>query len=364
MNRRIALVLGPSTGGIGMHVASIAKGLLAKGDAVTVIGPPEVDDTFGFRALGARFLPVPMSAKPSPALGTALTAAHRALHGINERGYDLIHAHGLTAGIVALANRPSGAAFVTTWHNQLLTEGVKRTLSNVIEARLARRVDVALAASSDLQQHLIEIGARDARLAPVAAPPRRDTGDAAAINAELRLDGRPLILSVGRLHEQKDYDTLVAAAERWRTLDPSPVVAIAGSGDRREHLEQLIESTGADVRLLGHRTDIADLLAAADLALVTSRWEARQLFAQEAMQAGVPLVATRTGGIPELVGDSAELFSVGDVDGLDKIVTTLLNDSGKRERLAESGRELAASWPTENDTIDALDALYRELTGR
>ncbi|MEU6857493.1 glycosyltransferase family 4 protein [Glycomyces sp. NPDC046736] len=363
-HRRIALVLGPSTGGIGTHVASVAAGLVERGDAVLVVGPPETEERFGFRAKGARFAPAPITAKPSPELPLAWWAARSALRGITGRGVDLVHAHGLTAGITALAARPTGAALITTWHNQLITSGVKRRVSDEIEKRLARGVDVALAASSDLHEHLVDLGARDARLAPVAAPPRRAAGDSESIRAELGIGDRPLLLSVGRLHVQKDYDTLIAAATRWKDLDPAPVVAIAGDGPERLRLQGLIDASGADVRLLGHRTDVADLLAAADLAVVTSQWEARQLFAQEVLQAGVPLVATRTGGIPELVGDAAVLFEVGDVDALDRAVRDLLTDSDRLASYAEAGLAKAATWPDEAQMLDALDALYLELTGR
>ncbi|SDE04493.1 glycosyltransferase family 4 protein [Glycomyces harbinensis] len=363
-HRRIALVLGPSTGGIGTHVASLAAGLVERGDAVLVVGPPETEERFGFRAKGARFAPAPITAKPSPELPLAWWAARGALRGITGRGVDLVHAHGLTAGLTALAARPTGAALVTTWHNQLITEGIKRRVSDEIEKRLARGVDVALAASSDLHEHLVDLGARDARLAPVAAPPRRATGEPEAIRTELGIGDRPLLLSVGRLHPQKDYDTLIAAATRWRGLEPAPVVAIAGDGPERERLQGLIDASGADVRLLGHRTDVGDLLAAADLTLVTSQWEARQLFAQEALQAGVPLVTTRTGGIPELVGDAALYFEVGDVDGLDQVVRGLLADPVRLAAHAEASLARAATWPDEAQMLDALDALYLELTGR
>jgi glycosyltransferase involved in cell wall biosynthesis len=363
-HRRIALVLGPSTGGIGTHVASLAAGLVQRGDSVLVVGPPETEERFGFRAKGARFASAPITAKPSPELPLAWWAARNALRGITGRGVDLVHAHGLTAGITALAARPAGAALVTTWHNQLITSGIKRRVSDEIEKRLARGVDVALAASSDLHEHLVTLGARDARLAPVAAPPRVAVSDADAIRSELGIGDRPLLLSVGRLHPQKDYDTLISAAQRWNSLDQRPVVVIAGDGPERLRLQALIDASGADVRLLGHRTDVADLLAAADLAVITSQWEARQLFAQEVMQAGVPLVTTRTGGIPELVGDAAAYFEVGDVDGLDRTARGLLDDPARLASYGEKSLARAATWPDEAQMLDALDALYLEMTGR
>jgi glycosyltransferase involved in cell wall biosynthesis len=117
------------------------------------------------------------------------------------------------------------------------------------------------------------------------------------------------------------------------------------------------------VQLLGYRDDVPDLLGAADLALVTSRWEARQLFAQEALAAGVPLVATAVGGIPQLVGDAAVLVPAGDLDALDAAVTRMLDDAGMRERYAAAGPAQAASWPTEAQTVDQVVAAYAELTG-
>ena len=88
---------------------------------------------------------------------------------------------------------------------------------------------------------------------------------------------------------------------------------IVGEGPLRTELEARVAADRSQVRLLGHRDDIASLLAAADIALLTSTWEARALVAQEALLAGVPLVSTRVGGIEELVGDAAVLVEPGDL---------------------------------------------------
>jgi glycosyltransferase involved in cell wall biosynthesis len=119
----------------------------------------------------------------------------------------------------------------------------------------------------------------------------------------------------------------------------------------------------AKVVLLGRRGDVADLLAAADLAVVTSRWEARQLFAQEALRAGVPLVATAVGGLPDLLGDAAVLVPAGDLDALERAVTRLLDDPGLLARYAAAGPVRAAGWPTEEQTVEQVAAVYAELTG-
>ncbi|MGK5518462.1 glycosyltransferase family 4 protein [Micromonospora sp. URMC 107] len=355
----VALLLASSTGGVGQHVRSLARGLTDAGASVLVCGPAATQEQFDFTGAGARFLPVEIPASPTPADARAVTALRRALAA---EPVDVLHAHGLRAGLVAVLARPA-APLVVTWHNAVLAGGLRGGVSRLVERVVARGARVALGASADLVERAAALGATDARLAPVAAPalpaPRRRR---AAVRAEFGVgQDRPLILSVGRLHPQKRYDVLVDAAARWRTRTPAPVVVIAGSGPAYLPLAARISAARAPVTLLGHRTDVGDLLAGADLAVVTSDWEARQLFAQEAMRAGVPLVATAVGGLPELVGDAAALVPPGDVDAVDAAVRALLDDEAARAELGRRGAARAATWPTEADTLAQLAALYAEL---
>jgi glycosyltransferase involved in cell wall biosynthesis len=127
-------------------------------------------------------------------------------------------------------------------------------------------------------------------------------------------------------------------------------------------LAQRASAKRAAFLLLGHRDDVPDLLSGADLAVVTSDWEARQLFAQEALRAGVPLIATAVGGLPGLVGDAAVQIPPGDVDALDAAVRKLLADPAERAALAARGPLRAARWPTEADTVADVLAAYAEVT--
>jgi glycosyltransferase involved in cell wall biosynthesis len=396
---RVGLVLGTSTGGIGRHVRSLAAGLAAAGVRVRVLGPADTERRFDFTATGAEFLPVEISAGLDPVRDTAALVALRS----GLRGVDLVHAHGMRAGLLSAGARrlPGGGPvpLVVTWHNVVLSGGVKGKLLRQLERVVARSADLTLCASGDMIGRVLRLGGRDVRLGAVAAPVLPPaTRTPAEVRAELGAGDRPLVLSVGRLHPQKSYDVLVAAAARWRDLDPEPLVVIAGSGPSQDALAAQVAATGAPVTLLGHRTDVPDLLAAADLAVITSRWEARQLFAQEALRAGVPLVTTAVGGLPGLVGDAAVLVPVpagsggpaggaraggapaGDgapaagpagpaeadprlVDAIDKAVRTLLADEGRRAELAGRGPRQAATWPTEDDTLAQVLAVYAELVG-
>ena len=354
MSRPVGLVLATSTGGVGAHLASLIPGLLADGWQLHVCGPRSTDELFGFSRLGAQFRAVEI-ARPGrdPAAVTALRRASSDL--------DLLHAHGLRAGAVAAlsARRP----LVVTWHNAVLAgPGPKRMVLAAGERLVARAASVTLAASPDLATRARELGGRDVRLAPVAAPLDPPHRPAAQVRAELGAGpGQPLVVSVGRLHPQKAHDVLVRAAGQWADLEP--VIVIAGDGPEREKLTALIERTGAPVRLLGHRRDVTDLLAAADLVILTSRWEARSLAVQQAMSAGRAVLVTAVGGLPELVGAGAELIPAGDVDVLAGAGRLLLSDPVRRAELGARARARAATWPAVADTVAQVAAVYRELLG-
>ncbi len=356
----VALVLGSSTGGVGQHAASLARGLIAAGCRVLVCGPAATDGLFGFAAAGAEFVPVEIPANPGPQDSSAIRAMRKALGG---REVDVVHAHGLRAAFVVALARPA-APVVVTWHNAVLARGLRGQASALVERIVARAATLTLGASEDLVERAASLGARKARLsavaAPAAAPARRSR---AAVRAEFRLaPGTPMILSVGRLHPQKRYDVLIEAAARWRELTPPPMVVVAGSGPSYMQLAQRASELRAKFYLLGHRTDVPDLLAGADLAVVTSDWEARQLFAQEALRAGVPLVSTAVGGLPGLVGDAAVLVPPGDVEALDAAVRELLADPAKRAEYAARGPRQAATWPSEQDTVADVLAAYASVT--
>jgi glycosyltransferase involved in cell wall biosynthesis len=358
----VALVLASSTGGVGQHVASLTRGLVAAGCAVLVCGPVATDELFGFSAAGAAFAPVEIPANPGAQDAAAVRQLKSALAG---RTIDIVHAHGLRAGFVAGLAR-TGLPLVVTWHNAVLAKGLRGHASALVERIVARGATLTLGASEDLVARATALGAKDARLGPVAAPvmaaPRRTRS---AVRAEFRLRPEtPLILSVGRLHPQKRYDLLVDAAARWRELTPAPVVVVAGSGPSYMSLAQRSSARHAPFYLLGRRSDVTDLLLGADLAVVTSDWEARQLFAQEALTAGVPLVTTAVGGLPGLVDDAAVLIPPGDVDALHDAVRDLLADPALRADYAARGPLRAAQWPDENDTVAELRATYAELTAR
>ncbi|MBR7839201.1 glycosyltransferase family 4 protein [Actinospica durhamensis] len=318
---RVVQVLGPSTGGIGVYVRALAAYCVGEGDDV-------------------RIVPVDLRRHPARIRGL-----RRRL--LTERP-DVVHAHGFKAAVavnLALAGvrRSRAPRRVVTLHNAV---GAR-----LVETLAVRPADVVLGASADLVERARALGARESAFVPVPAPqlppPSRSKPE---LRAEFGLDeDELLLLSVGRLAAQKSMSVLLDAVE---LLEKPPVhLVIAGDGPEHDALAARIAARRLPVTLLGQRTDVADLLAAADVFVLASRWEARALVVQEALRAGVPVVATAVGGLPELVGDAAVLVPWNDARALAEAVRALAADPRERERLAAAGRARAATWP------DATEAL-------
>ncbi|BBA96503.1 putative glycosyltransferase [Actinacidiphila reveromycinica] len=351
----------------GAHVRSLAAGLVARGVDVTVCGPAGTDAEYGFARAGARFRPVEVgrsAAADAPAVAALRTACARA---------GVVHAHGLRAGLLAaLALGGRRVPLVVTWHGgETPAAGRAGLTARWLERRAVRAATVVLGVSSDLVDRARGHGARDVRLAPAAVPrprarPPMPPADGERrkqqVRAEFGAEERPLLLSVGRLEPAKGYDFLLTAASHWADSEARPLLAIAGEGQERTALEHRIDAEKLPAVLLGRRDDVPELLSAADLVVLPSRWEGRPLIAQEALHAGVPLVATAVGGTPELVGDAALLVPYGDPYVLARAVTDLLADADRRAALAIAGRAQAATWPTEDDTVAQVLSVYDELT--
>ncbi|WP_405646078.1 glycosyltransferase family 4 protein [Streptomyces uncialis] len=361
---RTVQVLGGGSAGSGAHVRSLSAGLVARGVRVTVCAPAEVGESHTFDAVGARYVPVARRGDPASVAALRAECADA----------DLVHAHGVNAGLrAALALRGLRVPLVVTWHARVHAQGPRAQVVRLMERRVARAASVVLGTCCDLVDRARRRGARDARLAAVAFP-ARDTDPAEEMSpedrevvrgkarAELGAVGRPLLVAVGSLDAHRGYETLLDAAHTWLGLDPVPLLVIAGEGPLRGQLQRRIEAERLPVRLLGRRDDAPEILAGADAALLTSRWEARSPVAQEALRARVPLIASAVGGTPELVGDAASLVPYGDAGALGDAVARVLGDAAYGEALRDRGVVQAATWPTEDETVAQVLSVYDELT--
>ncbi|ROP26635.1 glycosyltransferase family 4 protein [Pseudokineococcus lusitanus] len=371
---RLVLLLGHATGGVAAHVDDLARGLASSGEdpprpgegtevvvatsATTAgrwrerrrpAGPDAPDDGPDVRVLW------PAPRRPLVALRRLVALRHLL------RGADVVHAHGHQAGLLAVLlvggrpgrRRPGRPAVVVTWHNAVLgaPAGWRHRLTTAAERLQARRADLLTGASDDLTARARDLGADGAVTTPVAVPdlPGPVGTPAPPPGLEDLAPGTAVVLTVSRLAPQKDLPTLVRAAGRLVRGDGAVRPAgpwtwlVVGDGDPgvERGLREQLQEAGAPVRLLGARHDVPALLARADVFALTSTWEARALAVQEAMAAGLPVVATRTGGLPDLLEGVGTLVPVGDDAALAAAVGDLLADPVRR---AAAGRAARAAY--------------------
>ncbi|WP_330473027.1 glycosyltransferase family 4 protein [Terrabacter sp. C0L_2] len=362
---RVLMVLGHATGGVGAHVDTLVTGLRRLGHDVQVVTADSTARAFGW-ADAHRLWPVHAGARAP----RGLVDWHRVMRLAGT--VDVVHAHGHQAAVVAavaVARARPRPRLVVSLHNDLpptpsspAARG-QAAVSRRLLGWCLRRADLVTGASSDLVDLAVSLGARRAELAlvPSAAVPRLlradrlapDERESLLAGAGLPTD-RPLVLTVSRIAPQKDLPTLVRAARLSRV---PATWAVVGDGDERlrAHLEheadgiRPLEGGGPVVRFVGARSDVQNWLRAADVFVLTSRWEARALVVQEAMAAGLPVVVTRSGGLPGLVGDAGSLVAVGDPSAVASEVDRLLGDPDARARTGAAARAVAARWPTVDD---------------
>ncbi|QDV82897.1 Putative glycosyltransferase EpsD [Stieleria magnilauensis] len=182
---------------------------------------------------------------------------------------------------------------------------------------------------------------------------------------ELRLrDFEIAVVQVARLHPLKDHATALRA---FTLLDSDPQIRlfIVGDGDQRPQLESIVDKFKLNRRVtfLGERTDVGGLLNAADLFLLTSISEGIPLTLIEAMATSIACVATRVGGVPEVVvdGETGTLVEAGNASGIAHAIRRLANDSELRRQFGASGLVRANLHFGDQAMHASYRSLYREM---
>lgn len=360
------MVLGKATGGIGVHVDSLTAELRRRGHVVDLVTDALTAATFSWDDAHLQW---PHGRNP-----VRLAGFRRATRDL-ARSADLVHAHGHQAGVWAAACAGSRPVVVSL-HNAVLSGSFPRPVSDGLQRWVARRAALVTGASSDLVAEALSHGARAAELAEVPSPrvpgllraPLRTAAERRAASAAFMagLPGHdpalPVVLAVARVAPQKRIDVLLEVARRLRG---EATVLLVGSADEELLGRIMAQDTGDDLVHLGPRPDLDELYATASVLALTSTWEARALVVQEAMAAGLPVVATDTGGIPDLMrvgGDVVgELVPVGDAEATTAAIRRILADPGHADAVAARGREVAASWADLAETARVWETRYARV---
>jgi glycosyltransferase involved in cell wall biosynthesis len=289
---------------------------------------------------------------------------------LRDEEFDLLHTHSSKAGIVgrlaaALAGAPARVVHhVHGWSfNATQPAWIRRAY--VLLERLAARpgfVILSCSEATDAQGRRERIGRdEDRRIVPYGIDRRQNLRRRSPehVRRALGAGSRDVVfLQLGNLKPQKDPLTFargaVLAAKRLRRAR----FYIAGDGPLRPEVERIAREGGIADRfhVLGWRRDVPDLLAAADVLVLTSRFEGLPIAVLRGMAAGLPVVATAVDGTPEAVanGESGLLLAPGDVDALAAHLVALGRNPARRRAMGQAGRARSAAFTEDRAALETL----------
>lgn len=360
-------------GGQSNRILVKCRGLMERGHDVTISAPPgselvrrareagvPVCDTIGYRGPGR----------------SGFLADVRAMKRLAEQFQpEILHLHGghdswTAAAACIFGTLPGRPVILRTKHNCFPISG--HPLNRWMYGRFFEAIVCISTAIVEQFKSLGYVDPGRLYLVPSACDAGHFVADAdarAAIRAEFGLQpGDVVIAMTGRLRPEKGHRVLLEAAPAIVAKEPRVRFLLLGSGSMHGDLKQLIDRHRLDahVVLAGFRTDIPACLAAADLYVQPSLSEGLGTSVLEACAAGLPVVASRTGGIPDIVihESSGLLVETGSSPQLAEAVCRLLADAGLRARLGDAARRHVA----ETFSIDALvggsEEVYRSVLER
>ena len=178
----------------------------------------------------------------------------------------------------------------------------------------------------------------------------------------------PLLVHVGNYSPEKNHTGLLEAFCLIRNDHPSSHLILFGDGPLRLEIEKQTDHLGISqsVHVMGPRIDAADLVAGADLMLLSSHVEGIPGAVLEACARAVPVVATDVGGMREIIQDqiTGRLVPPGDMNGLAREASSLLGDEKRRKQMGRTARDFVAQHHDIAGSVDELEAMYSDLIGR
>lgn len=299
---------------------------------------------------------------------------------IRETRPHILHTHMAKAGAVGrLAALASGDArppvVLHTFHGHVLRhyfDPVRNAAFRLLERSLARATTTLVAVSPQVRDELVELG---------VAPPSKfvvvrlgielaeRVGSDDGRLGQRRLLGIPpdrfVVGWIGRMTEVKRTGDVLRAFGQLRKRGVDACLCLVGDGPDRPALERRAKELGImrDTMFLGFQQDVAPFYAAFDAVLLPSISEGTPVSAIEALAAGTPVVATRVGGVPDVIRDGEDGFLVepGDIDALSERLMRLAADPALRDRLGASGRERVSGRYGVGRLVEEMDSLYRTL---
>jgi glycosyltransferase involved in cell wall biosynthesis len=372
---RVLQLITSLAGGAGLYAWQLARHLdAARFESVIAYGPGYPLDA---RVAQERLAHRELRWTRAAGLASSAAGALDVWRVLRAGRYDIVHTHCSLAGAVGrpLA-RLAHARSVFTVHAFASHEHqppLRRRLLLGAERLLDRWTDAYCVTTEAFRRELIErriAAAERIEVIALGIDPPAPPDPAARRRARAALgieEGQRAIFAAGRFEPQKGFDLLLDAFERVHCADGQARLVLFGSGPLEEALRARAAraALGHAVRFPGWRDDYPAFLAGADLYCLSSRWEAFGYVLLDAMAAGVPIVATRVGGVPEVLhgGRYGTLVEPGDPAALAAALAAALHPDPARRPVLEEARRRVASEYSLGRMIERHAGLYERLAG-
>ncbi|MFQ6135701.1 MAG: glycosyltransferase family 4 protein [Candidatus Hydrothermarchaeales archaeon] len=303
--------------------------------------------------LGARYIDVPILR----ALSFTISGFFKG----KNADFDAIHAHyAVPQGLLGVILKKVGKKpLVVTLHGSDVTILSRNIFTRPIIKYVLKNADKIITVSEFLRDEVLNLGIKKEKVTTIYAGVSADVGD-----RESKIDGETVAF-IGALVRQKGVDILIRAFKMVKERLPKAKLIIIGDGKERSSLEELAKDLRLeDVQFRGYYGELKGIFGESSLLVLPSREEGFGLVLLEAMNHGVPIIASRIGGIKEIVqnGYNGILVQKENPGELSRAIVKILEDEELRTKLTRNGREFVKRFSWEK-MADEVDEIYEELAG-
>lgn len=363
---RVAQVVRPAAGGIRRHVSLLCAHLDRRQFAPSLYAPADFTPDLPIENVPQHRLEIASRTRIAADLRTISDATRQM-----RDHTDLVHAHGLRAALIGVpAAKRVGVPSLFTAHNLLPPTSL---LQRVLLRHIGRSTNAIIAVSHAVADTLVSAGLPAAKIHvnPNGIPIEQyrihdDLVDTALYSIP---EGAAVILAIGRLSPEKGFDVLLDALPHVLAHVSSAYLLLAGDGPEADRLRMQAQNSPATSRIqfLGRIADVAPLLHRAHVVAIPSRQEGQGLVALEAMAAGLPVVASRVGGLKETIvdGTTGLLVPPDDPNALASALVRILRDTaqGRIAPMRRQATQRAEQLYTVERMILNIENVYRSLAG-
>lgn len=371
---RVLQLITTTIGGAGEHVLMLAAGLDPAQYDVTVSFSPGCPLDKEFYQAGLKVIPIEM--RRTGGLTRSATAYNQLRRLLTASQFDIVHTHTSVAGVIGrvAAKRADVPAVIHMIHAYAGHERIpqpKRKAYLMIERWLDRYTTHYVAGSDYIRTYGIDQSImRPDKITRIYYALRQDhilpKNDPAAYRAKLGIpENSPVVGAVARLEPQKGLLYFIQAMPTVLQHIPAVHFVISGDGPLREALYAAAEQQGVSscVHFTGWESEVGQVLSSLNIMVTPSLWEAFGIVNLEAMAYGIPVVASRVGGIPEVVcdGKTGLLVPSADSGKLAQAIVDLMSNQERAHQMGAYGREWAAQHFSASTMLKGHEQLYRTL---